>query len=279
MVAPCRAECAGGAFTRASGGRDDLSPTSERADGASAANAPERMRTPHAPQAGWMPRPIPRLLAPVLATALLVPAIPVVDRAEARRPAVIVAREAGSGHWLWPVDPPRAILRPFLAPATAYGPGHRGIDIRAPGGVLLAPDDATVRFAGVVVDRPVLSLDHGDGVVSSFEPVAASVGRGDRVQRGQPIGRIVPGHCPEACVHVGVRVDGAYVSPLLFFGGLARSVLLPTRRGRRLPEKPDGECGDDPARRSRSTDVRRRPWFEPRRRRRSRDPATRTARR
>lgn len=270
MVAPCRADCAGGV----------LSPTSAPHGHSSAADLAERMPDPAAPQAGCMHRPPLRLLAAAVAAAIVVPAGLLVDHARPGWSAsATAAREAGSGRWSWPVDPPRAILRPFLAPATAYGPGHRGIDIRTPGGVLLAPDDATVRFAGVVVDRPVLSLDHGDGVISSFEPVAASVGRGDRVQRGQPIGRIVSGHCPDACVHVGVRVDGAYVSPLLFFGGLARAVLLPTRRGRRLSEKPDGECGDDPARRSRSTGARRRPWFEPRRRRRSRDPATRTAHR
>ena len=35
------------------------------------------------------------------------------------------------------------------------------------------------------------------------------------------------GHCSGSCVHVGVRVDGQYVSPLLFFGGVPPAVLLP----------------------------------------------------
>ena len=40
------------------------------------------------------------------------------------------------------------------------------------------------------------------------------------------------GHCTDgpSCVHLGARVDGAYVSPLLFLGGGVPSVLLPTRR-------------------------------------------------
>lgn len=131
--------------------------------------------------------------------------------------------------WRWPVDPPRTIVRPFVAPATPYARGHRGIDIRAPSQTLYAPADGVVRFAGTVVDRPVISIDHGDGVVSSFEPVVATVVRGGAIARGQPVGTIVPGHCASLCVHVGVRVNGEYVSPLTLLGGIPRSVLLPTR--------------------------------------------------
>jgi len=137
------------------------------------------------------------------------------------------AAEAGS--WRWPVDPPRSIARVYLAPATPYSTGHRGVDIRAPEGTLYAPADGVVHFAGTVVDRPVLSIRHGEGVISSYEPVAATVAQGDPVVRGQVIGRILPGHCAETCVHVGVRVNGDYVSPLAWFGGIPASVLLPTR--------------------------------------------------
>ncbi|MFM9878228.1 MAG: M23 family metallopeptidase [Rhodoglobus sp.] len=132
--------------------------------------------------------------------------------------------------WRWPVDPPRSIVRPYLAPATPYAAGHRGVDIRAPTGVLYAPADGIVHFAGLVVDRPVLSIGHGDGVISSFEPVVAAVREGDVVARGQVIGTVMPGHCSMLCVHVGVRVHGQYVSPLAFFGSIPASVLLPTRR-------------------------------------------------
>ena len=130
--------------------------------------------------------------------------------------------------WLWPVDVPRLLVRPFLPPESEYGAGHRGIDIAA-GRELLAPADGVVHFSGAVVDRPVLSLDHGGGVLSSFEAVSSELRKGDRVRRGEEIGVIEPGHCSIDCVHVGVRVNGAYVSPLLYFGGLERSVLLPTR--------------------------------------------------
>ena len=135
----------------------------------------------------------------------------------------------GEGTWRWPVDPPRSIARPFIAPPTPYAAGHRGIDIRAPAGVLYAPAAGVVHFAGVVVDRPVLSIDHGGGVLSSYEPVTTGLVEGDPVARGDVIGTVLPGHCATVCVHLGVRVDGQYVSPLRFLGGIPRAILLPTR--------------------------------------------------
>lgn len=193
-----------------------------------------------------------------------------------------------AGDWRWPVDPPRAILRPYLAPATPYSSGHRGIDIAAPTGVLYAPEAGVVHFAGVVVDRPVLSLRHGDGVISSFEPVIAAVAEGDRVERGQPIGSVVPGHCSVLCVHVGVRVDGQYRSPLAWFGAIPPSVLLPTRTAsertsgpRSPPRYPTGgftrpPCS--PSRRAVQTPVScRTRWCAPLPQPTWRGPATRTS--
>ncbi|CAN5335868.1 hypothetical protein BH11ACT2_BH11ACT2_15080 [soil metagenome] len=135
---------------------------------------------------------------------------------------------AVAGPWSWPVDGSHAILRPYLAPTSDYGAGHRGIDI-ASTTVLRAPADGIVHFAGVVVDRGVLSIDHGDGVISSYEPVTTTLKAGDVVRRGDVVGVIEPGHCIQLCVHLGVRVDGAYVSPLNYLGGVPRAVLLPTR--------------------------------------------------
>ncbi|WP_233265417.1 murein hydrolase activator EnvC family protein [Leifsonia sp. AG29] len=111
--------------------------------------------------------------------------------------------------WRWPVEKVR-LVKPYTAPASRYGPGHRGVDLAAePGEQVLAPADAVVRFGGVVVDRPVVTLDHGGGVLSSYEPVTGSVEVGTPVARGDPIGVLaLGGHC-DGCVHVGVRVDGA----------------------------------------------------------------------
>jgi len=137
--------------------------------------------------------------------------------------------------WTWPVDGPRVIARPYLAPATPYGPGHRGIDVEVESDVLLAPADGVVHFAGTVVDRGVLSIRHDGGIISSYEPVETELVEGDEVRRGEQVGTISPGHCPLVrCVHIGVRIAGEYVSPLVLFGGVPRSVLYPTRTpGRR----------------------------------------------
>ena len=130
--------------------------------------------------------------------------------------------------WAWPVPPPHSLARPFIAPATPYAAGHRGIDIRASAGVeVRAPADGVVHFAGFVVDRPVISIRHAGGVLSSFEPVEPLVATGDRVERGDVVGILLPGHCASPCLHLGARIDGEYVNPLLFLVGLERAVLYP----------------------------------------------------
>ena len=183
------------------------------------------------------PIPVLAIIAAIAALAVVLGSIVTVA------PAVAVPRSAmvppagalssgapsSGAPWRWPVRGPHPIIRPFIAPATDFGPGHRGIDVAATNEVL-APAAGTVHFAGTVVDRPVISLDHGGGIFSSFEPVSTTLRIGDSVTRGQVIGRIRPGHCSEPCLHLGVRVNGGYVSPLLFLGGVVHSVLLPTRR-------------------------------------------------
>jgi murein DD-endopeptidase MepM/ murein hydrolase activator NlpD len=140
-----------------------------------------------------------------------------------------------SARWQWPIASPHAIVRPYLAPSTSYSAGHRGIDISAASSVdIRAPADGVIHFSGYVVDRPVISIDHGGGVISSFEPASSTLRAGDRVTAGQVIAQVQPGHCSSPCLHFGVRIGGAYVSPLLFLGGIPHSVLLPTRHLRRV---------------------------------------------
>ena len=146
---------------------------------------------------------------------------------------IVSPAEGAAADWVWPLDQPRTLVRPFIAPPTPYAAGHRGIDIASVGDddsvTVYAPADGVVHFAGVVVDRPVLSINHGNGVLSSFEPVASTLVAGIRVRQGEVIGVLQPGHCLRPCLHLGARRDGAYVSPLNFLGGIPHSVLLPTR--------------------------------------------------
>ncbi len=171
----------------------------------------------------------PRMLTLAVLITMLVGGTPSVGAAHegtSRGHSRIVG--AVRGDWSWPVAPPRAVVRPYFAPPTPYAAGHRGIDIRAgAGAAVLAPDDGVVHFAGMVVDRPVLSISHSGGVLSSFEPVSTSLVAGDAVRRGDAIGTVLPGHCATPCVHLGARVGGEYLNPLVFLGGVGWSVLLP----------------------------------------------------
>ena len=145
---------------------------------------------------------------------------------------VAAAVEGIAPAWDWPVAPPHRLLRPFEAPPTPYAAGHRGIDVAAtPGAPVLASADGVVSFAGVVVDRPVLSVRHSDGLVSSIEPVTAGVSAGDAVTTGQTVGAVAfGGHCDGRCVHFGVRLYGEYLNPLVLLAAIERAVLLPLGR-------------------------------------------------
>jgi murein DD-endopeptidase MepM/ murein hydrolase activator NlpD len=121
-----------------------------------------------------------------------------------------------------------SVVEPFEAPAHEYGPGHRGIDIGPVDGDVLAPATGVVAFAGTVVDRGVVTIDHGDGWVTSVEPVDPSVTVGEVVRAGEKIGDLDRGgHASTGTLHVGVRRDGEYVNPMLLLGAIPRAILLP----------------------------------------------------
>lgn len=130
--------------------------------------------------------------------------------------------------WHPPLGLPFRVSTPYRAPPTPYAAGHRGIDFPAAAGDgVLAPVSGTVSFVGVVVDRPVLSIRVDLRTVVSLEPVEApGLVEGDAVVRGRPLGAVASGgHCDAVCVHLGVRIDGAYVNPMGFF--VEKPVLLP----------------------------------------------------
>lgn len=131
--------------------------------------------------------------------------------------------------WIWPVEGVRTVTAPFRAPTHDYGPGHRGIDMSAPvGTVVHAPVDGVVAFRGVVVDRPLLTLDHGGGIVTTFEPLQSTLAPGTAVVAGQEIGTVARGgHTPTDQLHLGVRYDDVYINPMLMFGDVPRAILLP----------------------------------------------------
>ncbi|GAA4619431.1 M23 family metallopeptidase [Saccharopolyspora hordei] len=140
---------------------------------------------------------------------------------------------APAGAFGWPLAPPPAVARPFDAPAHAYGPGHRGVDlVGAVGQPVLAAGDGVVVFAGPVAGRDVVSIEHAPGLRTTYEPVRPTVAVGDQVSRGRPIGELEAGHpeCPAqppgACLHWGVRQGPTHLDPLRLLGA-GRVRLLP----------------------------------------------------
>jgi murein DD-endopeptidase MepM/ murein hydrolase activator NlpD len=114
------------------------------------------------------------------------------------------------------------VCRTFDPPERDWQPGHRGVDLAgAPGQPVYAAGAGTVVFAGLLADRPVVSVAHPGGLRTSYEPVAATVRPGQLVTASSALGRLAPGHpgCPApACLHWGAMWGPAaradYVDPL-----------------------------------------------------------------
>jgi murein DD-endopeptidase MepM/ murein hydrolase activator NlpD len=124
----------------------------------------------------------------------------------------------------WPLGGLPVIQRRFDPPTSAWGAGHRGVDLAAkPGEAVLAAASGTVVFAGSVAGKPVISIDHGS-VRTTFEPVISTLRVGDHVAIGQVIGVLGTGgthdhhHC-HGCLHWGLREGKSYLDPLLLLGG------------------------------------------------------------
>jgi murein DD-endopeptidase MepM/ murein hydrolase activator NlpD len=133
-------------------------------------------------------------------------------------PAPVASGAPPSALWGLPLAGEPVVTRPFDRPPTPYAAGHRGVDLAGvPGEPVLAAGAGVVAFAGSVAGRPVVSVQHADGLRTTYEPVQPGVGAGQAVARGSPLGVLVAGHagCPaEACLHWGLRRGEVYLDPL-----------------------------------------------------------------
>jgi murein DD-endopeptidase MepM/ murein hydrolase activator NlpD len=168
---------------------------------------------------------LPRLLLTLsVLTALLAPVVATAEPTPPPSPSTL---------WTAPLPGDPVVTRPFEPPPHPYGRGHRGADLAGTAGAaVLAAGDGVVAFAGMVAGRPLLSIDHAHGLRTTYEPVDPSVGAGQPVSRGSPVGTLAVGHagCPvEACLHWGLRRGETYLDPL---------VLLRPPRVRLLPRDP-----------------------------------------
>ena len=122
------------------------------------------------------------------------------------------------GRYQWPTGVPATVVENFDPPAIVWGHGHRGVDLAAAEGTQIRSAAAgTVAFAGMVAGRPVVSIDHADGIRTTYEPVEPTVGAGDTVDVGQVIGTLLPGHRSDGvcALHWGARTGPkTYINPL-----------------------------------------------------------------
>lgn len=138
-----------------------------------------------------------------------------------------VALPAGAGEPVpkvggaWPVGVRPPVVRGWEPPATEYGRGHRGVDLAAPpGSVVRAAAPGRVSFAGRVASRGVIAVElagTGDPPLrTTYEPVRATVEKGDEVAAGEALGvlELPTGHCRGSCLHWGLLRAKAYLDPL-----------------------------------------------------------------
>ncbi|MFD4559343.1 murein hydrolase activator EnvC family protein [Streptomyces sp. NPDC058469] len=118
----------------------------------------------------------------------------------------------------WPVGSHPLVLRGWEPPATVYARGHRGVDLATqPGAPARAVAPGRVSFAGRVAGRGVVSVElAGTDLRTTYEPVSASVKKGDEVEPGQVVGTVelTGSHCTTTCVHWGLLRGEMYLDPL-----------------------------------------------------------------
>ncbi len=178
---------------------------------------------------GWVPKYRLRLAALVVLAVLMLLAW------------IHPAAAATVAGWRGPLASVQ-VTRPFEAPPTPYAAGHRGVDLAAePGEPVVAAAGGVVSYAGPLAGRGVVVVVHG-ALRTTYEPVRASVRRGQNVALGTRLGVVEAGHpgCPvSACLHWGLRRGDQYLDPMR---------LLTPARVRLLPLT--GSTGPAPALRS-----------------------------
>ncbi|ACQ80758.1 Peptidase M23 [Beutenbergia cavernae DSM 12333] len=145
---------------------------------------------------------------------------PATDAARGRSAPVPLEGAPGS-IYDWPLGgPPPDVVRRFEPPPAPWAAGHRGVDLAAAQGTaVLAASDGVVAFAGTVADRGVVSVDHADGIRTTYEPLAPTVPAGERVARGDVVGILQSGHAEVPCLHWGARRGSDdYLDPLTLVG-------------------------------------------------------------
>lgn len=174
---------------------------------------------------------------PAVAQTPLAPSVPRSPHYEAP-PAPVPTPPVG---WATPADTvvryalpgSGEVLRGFEQPASTFGPGHRGVDLRmAAGDAVTSAADGTIHHAGPVAGTVWVSVLHADGILTSYGPVTdVQVRRGQAVRRGQRLGSLAAGGHGhgggDVGLHLSARRGVVYIDPLrLLDRGVPRPSLV-----------------------------------------------------
>lgn len=110
-----------------------------------------------------------------------------------------------------------AVARPAQIPERNWMPGHRGVDLHlTPGDEVRAAGGGEVAFVGVVVGVPTVSIQHADGLRTTYQPVRTTLTVGEVVAEGASIGTLARWAKPDhEGLHWGVLVaKDTYADPL-----------------------------------------------------------------
>ncbi|MFF4601220.1 murein hydrolase activator EnvC family protein [Streptomyces sp. NPDC001339] len=125
----------------------------------------------------------------------------------------------------WPVTGPAGarptVLRGWQPPPAPWAAGHRGVDLASSAGApVWAAAPGRVAYAGTVAGRGVLTLEVSRSgrppLRTTYEPVDATVRKGQRVTAGQQVATLQRGpfHCRAPCLHWGLLRGRTYLDPL-----------------------------------------------------------------
>lgn len=131
--------------------------------------------------------------------------------------------------WNWPLTGHPEVIRRFAPPASPWLPGHRGVDLKGEAGAgVRAAGAGVVRYAGLIAGRGVVSVEHPNGLRTTYEPLDPMVQAGQPVNLGDQLGVLTAGHfpCDSACLHWGSRSGDNYLNPLALLARV-RVRLLP----------------------------------------------------
>lgn len=132
--------------------------------------------------------------------------------------ALLLSFPPGAVAYVNPVSGlPRAgiVLRAFDKPEHNWLAGHRGVDLPLEvGAEVFSAGAGVVAFSGVVVGTPTISIDHPDGVRTTYQPVHSHVSAGEVVAEKQVIGTLGHPTTSYPGLQWGARVGEDYLNPI-----------------------------------------------------------------